>query len=243
MVSVKPVDETDPERRTEVVVGSIGPEPVTRLILPAESSLSVERLRELVGGTDVELAPTATRGGRRRLVHPGGVRRLVALFGATFLFYLSLGGFAGGVEYLTGAISAAVVSLSLSQVAMRNEPTVTRTLPRIGRMVVFLPVLLWEVLKANVVIAAIILHPRLPIDPSMSTLTTRTKHGLERTVLANSITLTPGTLTVDVQNETFVVHSLTTAARDDLDQGRLGRLVSWVFHGSESGAWRGGDGE
>lgn len=231
-------------RRTESLLSQIGTQEISRLIIPAEADLLVEQLREGLGVTTVELAPGTTSHERRRLLHPGGIRRLGTIFGLTYLFYLAIGGFAGGLDLVTGAISASVVALALSHVALSEEPELRRTGGRLARMVVFLPVLLWEVVKANFVIAFIILHPKLPIDPSMEVVETDTREGLERMVLANSITLTPGTVTIDVRDRAFTIHSLTAQAQSELLEGRLQRLVAWVFYGTgraKPGIDEGGD--
>ncbi|MFB6303870.1 MAG: Na+/H+ antiporter subunit E [Haloferacaceae archaeon] len=223
----------DPAARTDALLARVGDAPVSRCLVGPGVDLSAERLRERFGPAAVELAPAAVAGERRRLLHSGGWRRLATVFGLTYVFYLAVGGFAGGLDLLTGALSAGVVALSLSRVALREEPAFPRSAVRLARMAVFLPVLLWEVVKANVAIAYVILHPRLPVDPSVWTLETDTREGLERMVLANGITLTPGTLALDVDGRTFTVHSLTPAARSDLEGGRLERLVAWVFHGRD----------
>ena len=230
-VDIAPLDGEDPVSRTEALLARVENDRVSRIVLGADNELSVARLRNGFDETRVELAPAAEAPERRRLLHPGGARRFTAIFGLTYLFYLAVGGFAGGPDLVTGAISAGVVALSLSRVAFREEPTLDRTGLRIARTFVFLPVLLWEIVKANFVIAYLILHPRLPIDPSMGTVETATEEGLERMALANSITLTPGTLTVDVRDRAFTIHSLTAGARADVERGRLERLVAWVFHG------------
>ncbi|MDX1746347.1 MAG: Na+/H+ antiporter subunit E [Halobacteriales archaeon] len=234
-VATLPALATQPADVTERLRPIVGEQDVSRIVLAADTGVSVERLRETFGVGRVELVTADVARDRWRLLHPRGVRRFVTVFGLTYLFYLAIGGFVGGLDLLTGAVSAGIVALSLARVALHEEPTLGRTARRLGRMVVFLPVLLWEVVKANFVIAYVILHPRLPIDPSMETLETDTREGLERMVLANSITLTPGTLTVDVRERTFTIHSLTAGARADLEDGRLQRLVAWVFHGGEGG--------
>ena len=223
-------DETS---RTKALLETIDRESLSRLVVAADTRFSVERLRESVGVKRLELTAADSPRERLRLLHPAGARRLAAIFGLTYLFYQAIGGFAGGLDYLTGAISAGVVAVSLSHVAFSEEPTLTRTGPRFVRFALFVPVLLWEIAKANVVIAYIILHPRLPIDPSMGTIETDTTEGLERMVLATSITLTPGTLVLDVEEREFTVHSLTADAQSGLVGGRLDRLVTWVFHGSD----------
>jgi multisubunit Na+/H+ antiporter MnhE subunit len=232
----------DPRRRTDALLDAVGPSPISRVVVAADTDLSVERLRERVGVTAVDLVSTGASPDRRPLLHPGGHRRLVTVFGLTYLFYLAIGGFVGGLDVLTGALSAGVTALALSNVALREEPTLRRTVPRLGRTVVFLPVLGWEVVKANAVVAAIVLHPSLPIDPSMEVVETDTHDAIERMVLANSVTLTPGTVTVDVRERTFTIHTLTGGARADLLAGRLQRLVAWVFHGQRGSASTDGGG-
>lgn len=225
--------------RTDALLARL--ETPVRLFVAPDADFAVDRLRERVGVTSVELAPT--RGGtrRRRLRHPGGIRRAATIFGLTYLFYLGLGGLSDPLDFVTGAVSAGVVALTLSHVALSDAPTLPRTGRRLGRMVPFLPVLLWEILKANVAVAVLILDPRLPIDPSMETVEADASEGLERMVLANSVTLTPGTLTVDVRGDEFTVHSLTPDAEEALD-GRLPRLVSWVFDADGGDSTDGGDG-
>lgn len=221
------------ESQTEALLACLGTQSLSRLIIAADTELAIGRLRERFGVTTVELAPSTPSYERRRLLHPGGPRRFGTIFGLTYLFYLAIGGFAGGLDLLTGAVSAGVVALAFSHVALSEEPELQRTGGRLVRMVVFLPVLLWQIAKANLVIAYLILHPELPVDPSLEVIETDTRDGLERMVLANSITLTPGTLTIDVRERAFTIHSLTARARSDLSDGRFQRLVSWVFHGNE----------
>ena len=62
----------------------------------------------------------------------------------------------------------------------------------------YVPVFLWECFKANLDVAYRVLHPDLPIHPGIVKVNTKLKTDMALTFLANSITLTPGTLTVDV---------------------------------------------
>jgi multicomponent Na+:H+ antiporter subunit E len=80
-------------------------------------------------------------------------------------------------------------------------------------------------------IAYVVLHPDLPIDPEMVEFDAAVWSALPVTTLANSITLTPGTLTVDVSRQHFTVHTLTGSSRDDLFSGALERAVRFVFYG------------
>jgi multicomponent Na+:H+ antiporter subunit E len=100
-----------------------------------------------------------------------------------------------------------------------------------ARRVLYVPYLLWEIAKANLAIAYVVLHPSLPIDPEMVEFDAAVWSALAVTTLANSITLTPGTLTVDVTQRHFTVHTLTPSSREDLFAGSLERAVRLVFYG------------
>jgi multicomponent Na+:H+ antiporter subunit E len=65
-----------------------------------------------------------------------------------------------------------------------------------------------EVAKSNVKVIAAVIGPRVAIDPGLVTIDASATTGLAKAVFANSITLTPGTVTADVHNGRFVVHAL-----------------------------------
>jgi multicomponent Na+:H+ antiporter subunit E len=80
-------------------------------------------------------------------------------------------------------------------------------------------------------IAYVVLHPDLPIDPAVVEFDAAVWSALPVTTLANSITLTPGTLTVDVSRRHFTVHTLTQNSREGLFSGSLERAVRFLFYG------------
>lgn len=172
--------------------------------------------------------------GRRVLGRQFDLGNLLATFGVSFLFYVVIGGFAGTFDYATGAVSAAIVAVVLSGVTFEGSVQPTRTAVVLARWVVYLPLLLWEIAKANLQVAYIVLLPSMPIDPSVERFTPAVPRGLPGTTLANSITLTPGTVTIDVREREFLVHALTEDAREGLYGGRLERAVRFVFFGRQS---------
>ncbi len=86
-------------------------------------------------------------------------------------------------------------------------------------------VLLRDVVRANLQIAAVILNPRLPINPRMVEYRTRLSTLGGRVALSNAITLTPGTLTVRLDEDTLLVHALTPAAEEGLQDWQVERLL------------------
>lgn len=169
--------------------------------------------------------------GRRLLGQQFELVNFLVTFGVSYLFYLVIGGFAGTFDYVTGAVSAGIVAVVLSTVTFDSRIRPVQAAKILGRWVVYLPYLLWEIAKANVQVVYIVLHPSLPIDPSMERFRPALPHGLPVTTLANSITLTPGTITVDVREREFHIHSLSADAREGLFDGGLERAVRFVFFG------------
>ncbi len=89
------------------------------------------------------------------------------------------------------------------------------------RLVVYWMWLAWEIVKANIDVARRILTPRLPIAPTMIRVPTGKRTDLGRVLFANSITLTPGTVSLRVTDEEVEVHALTREAARELASGRM----------------------
>jgi multicomponent Na+:H+ antiporter subunit E len=199
----------------------------TTLLEPLEFEL---QQREL----SIEEAPVDRPARRSRLVRRATPARFLALFGASFLFYQVLGGFSGLFDIVTGLATALVVAIALDNVSFYRDPSLTDTPKRALRAVIYLPYLIYEIVVSNLVVARVILDPRLDIDPRLTKIRVFVGSGLPLTVLANSITLTPGTLTVKADDQELYVHSLVPFARDGLFDGSLERWVRFVFYGREA---------
>ncbi|WP_101296586.1 monovalent cation/H+ antiporter subunit E [Halegenticoccus soli] len=183
-------------------------------------------------GLDVEEAPVERPARRAALVGRESLSQYLVVFGASYLFYLVLGGFSvDAFELFTGAVSAGIVTVVLAKISLKGPPDLGRLPGQAARMALYVPYLLWEIAKANVAIAYVVLHPRLPIDPSLERFEAAVWGDMPATTLANSITLTPGTLTVDVSEREFYIHALTRSSREDLFDGALERAVRFVFYG------------
>ena len=82
-----------------------------------------------------------------------------------------------------------------------------------------------EIIKSNIDVARIILDPRMPISPTVFTVRALQKTELGRVTYANSITVVPGTVAMDVEEDVITVHALTQAAANDLKRGEMNRRV------------------
>lgn len=81
--------------------------------------------------------------------------------------------------------------------------------------------LLWEIVKSNVAVARIVLDPRLPISPCLITVDARDVPLVGQATLANSITLTPGTLSVDIDHGRIEVHCLARKFAQETAEGEM----------------------
>jgi multicomponent Na+:H+ antiporter subunit E len=152
-----------------------------------------------------------------------------------FIFWLLLSGTLHLKEILIGIGAAAVVTwltndLLYNPVKKRLiEPGTKYILASGLRLLAYIPWLVWAIIKANIQIAIIILKPSLPIDPIILQFSTNLSKNVSLVTLANSITLTPGTLTVDMKNKTYVIHCLVREAAGDLESGLMQNKVGAVF--------------
>ena len=93
-------------------------------------------------------------------------------------------------------------------------------------VVLYLPWLLWQIFWANLAVARIVLDPKLPIRPRLVRIPSSQRTATGQVLFANSITLTPGTISLDVRDDTILVHALTPEAAGGLQDGEMDRRIS-----------------
>lgn len=130
-----------------------------------------------------------------------------------------------------GVISVAIVSLFTKDFLFQDQTKPLRE--RIGECFRILGYWLWlliEIAKANMQVLFLALHPKLKerISPQIISFSTSLKKDFSRFVFAQSITLTPGTVTVQVNDGEFIVYALTKEMAQSLP-GEMERRVKRVF--------------
>ena len=97
---------------------------------------------------------------------------------------------------------------------------------------VYLPVFIVEMIKANIDVAARVLNPKLPLNPGFVKVKTALKSPMARLFLANSITLTPGTLTLEGKEDALYIHWIdvkTLEKKEEAISGRFEGILKGVF--------------
>ena len=92
--------------------------------------------------------------------------------------------------------------------------------------VIYLLVLLFEIIKANFAIIKLVLAPEIEVEPCLVKFNTPLKSEGARVALANSITLTPGTITVSLEGSELLVHALNREIADGLEDSLCERLLT-----------------
>ena len=99
-------------------------------------------------------------------------------------------------------------------------------LEHVHQLATYWPWLLLEIAKSNVDVAKIILSRKMNIDPVMIRLKAGQVTEMGQVIYGNSITLTPGTITVDIDDGELLVHALTQAGADGLAEGEMDRRIT-----------------
>ena len=118
-----------------------------------------------------------------------------------------------------GAVSSLIVIWFMWRMARVDEKL--DILPIRPRVLYYLLWLMWQVVLSNIDLVRRIWDPTLPIRPTWQRLDIKVTSPLAKTLYANSITLTPGTLTTDVREDHFMVHSLSPDGIEDLRKGGM----------------------
>lgn len=178
-------------------------------------------------GPSTERAPTPTAAG-------GSPLRTVALVVILSVFWLLLSGRIGVQYFIFMACAVGIVVLMNPE-----RPSVGRQAhaaeggaglgARATGLVRFVTWTLRAILVANVDVARRILSPSLPIRPQLMVFRTDHESALAQVTVANTITLTPGTCTMDLQDGTFLVHALHPDTAGAVVSGELQNVVGPMF--------------
>lgn len=149
---------------------------------------------------------------------------MIRLVPPLYVFWLLLSGMY--TPFLLGAGFASALAVAYlawrMEVADREGHPSHLTLAAIG----YWPWLVKEVIRSGWQVIRIIVHPRLPISPTLARFRPAQKSAVGLVTHANSITLTPGTVTIEATHEEFLVHALTREGAADLAGSEMDRRVA-----------------
>ena len=122
-----------------------------------------------------------------------------------------------------GAFSCALSVYIAHRVGCFERTSGLHVIPKLPRFSLWLLV---EIVKSSMEVVRIVLNPRLPISPTVVYVDAEPKGPVGQVILANAITLTPGTVTLDVFKNRLVVHCLTREGAAALEAGDANRRIA-----------------
>ena len=141
------------------------------------------------------------------------LKSFLYLFLFTILIWLCLTSSLHYQELLAGIFISFLLSIFFHrQYDELGLPPLTAR--RIIYFVIYLIVLFKEIIKANFDVAYRVIHPKMPIRPGIIVITTELKQDIAKMILANSITLTPGTFTLDIIGDNLLIHWINVRTED-----------------------------
>jgi multicomponent Na+:H+ antiporter subunit E len=139
--------------------------------------------------------------------------RSITLFILSLIFWLLLTFKLTLPNIIVGSVASIICSLFFGRFFVTNVYKLLQP-QRYFWFIVFLCVFIWECLKANLDVAYRVLHPAMPIRPGIVKVKTILKSDLAKMLLANSITMTPGTISVDIIDDNLYIHWIYIRSED-----------------------------
>ncbi|MGH2378257.1 MAG: Na+/H+ antiporter subunit E [Candidatus Limnocylindria bacterium] len=153
---------------------------------------------------------------------------VIALWSALAVTWLLLSGHYTPLPLALGLASSVVVAWLAARMGLTADKGPTR---RLARSAPYALHLLTGIVRANLDVIRRVLDPRLPVHPTIVELEATQRTDAWRVVYANSITLTPGTISVELSGRRLRVHALTRDAAAALSTGDLDRRVAAIDRG------------
>jgi len=147
-----------------------------------------------------------------------------------YIFWIVLSGRFDYFHLSLGIISCAIVAYASHDLLFKGTKS-RDVYVQLIRFVKYLPWHIYQIILAGIYVTYLALHPRMPmlIDPHIIRFKTRLKKDLSLMTFGNSITLTPGTITVLIKEGYFYVHAIDKKVVEDLLTGEMEDKVAGVF--------------
>jgi len=139
--------------------------------------------------------------------------RYITLFILSLIFWLLLTFKLTVPNIIVGSIASIICSLFFGRFFVTNVYKLLQP-KRYFWFVIYLFIFVWECVKANLDVAYRVLHPAMPIRPGIVKVKTTLKSDMAKMLLANSITMTPGTISVDIIDEYLYIHWIYIRSED-----------------------------
>lgn len=161
---------------------------------------------------------------------------LVLTFISLMLFWVIMSGFLDAIHIgfgLVTVIGVMAMNHKLKSHQFFEDDLSDFSKMRFGRAVYYFFWLFWQIIIAGFHVVGIIIRPSMPIRPAMLKFRADLPSSHAKAILGNSITLTPGTLTIDIEDDLFTVHALDDSSFEGIISDEMPRQVLKLFQPEE----------
>lgn len=154
--------------------------------------------------------------------------QIVILFGLWLIF----SGKYDATHIWFGVVAVAIVVLmnyKLSKWNLFPERGEANVPIRIFQLPAYIFWLMKEIILASIQVAYLVVHPKMPIKPTLISFRTKLPSAVAKVILGNSITITPGTFTIDIEKDRFLVHGLVPGSAGSLENGQMQSRIMKLF--------------
>ena len=156
------------------------------------------------------------------------VRHFTLAFVLLFLFWLLLSGHYDLFHISIGIFCCLLISYTSSDLLFVHVGAEDTHLI-IPRLLTYIPWHLYQIILSNIYLAKLVFSPLSRLKPRIIPYQTKLTNGLALVTFANSITLTPGTITIDLDEHTFYIHAIDNKVADDLLTGEMENRIEKVY--------------
>ncbi len=156
--------------------------------------------------------------------------RLISMTAVLYLFWLALSGYFKPFLLIGGTVCTLAVVYIVHR--MKLDDTEGHPAHLLPPAATYWPWLLWEIIKSGWTVSKAILAPRLAISPTMTRVEATQRSAAGIATYGNSITLTPGTVTMQVEGKTLTVHALQRDGALDVEGGGMDARVTQFEKGT-----------
>jgi len=159
--------------------------------------------------------------------------RTITIFILSLLFWFLITFRLTLPNLIVGSMAALITTLIFGRYFLRNVYKFLQPHRYFWLMIYFF-IFIWACIKANLDVAYRVLHPAMPIKPGIVKVKTELKSEFARTILANSITMTPGTISVDIIGDYLYIHWIYVRSEDPevythIISGQFEKFIKKIF--------------
>jgi multicomponent Na+:H+ antiporter subunit E len=149
----------------------------------------------------------------------GTLKRIISLFLVMFVIWILIAGI-HVQELIVGALVSIILSIILSSY-LKFELSVSNVAGLFIFLLMYIPRLILELIKANLDVAKRVLKKDVPVKPGIVKINTELKSDLGKLTLLNSITLTPGTISLDAEGDDLYIHWIEVSKEKEEEQKKV----------------------